>query len=117
MIRNALLITIFVVAGVAAQAQPGAKPSPSPVSPSVQTRPSTPFELSEYGVQLQPDARLIVMMAALDAAGFDPTPSGKEPSAFRRLVRKDQENLDPALRERMKNFFQRNILPAPASRP
>jgi len=66
-------------------------------------------------VQLQPDARLIIMMAALDAAGFDPTPAGKEPSAFRRLVRKDQETLDPALRERMKNFFERNKLPAPAT--
>ena len=115
MIRNALFITIVVGAGVTAQSQPAAKPSPSPAAPSVQTRPSTSFELSEYGVQLQPEARLIVMMAALDAAGFDPTPSGKEPSAFRRLVRKDQENLDPALRERMKIFFQRNLLPAPAT--
>src|ERR1043165_3219577 len=54
-------------------------------------------------------------MAALDAAGFDPTPPGKEPSAFRRLVRKDQQGLDPALRERMKNFLDRNKLPAPAT--
>jgi tetratricopeptide (TPR) repeat protein len=114
MIRNALLITIVAIAGVAAQAQPAARASPSP-APAIQTRPNTPFELSEYGVQLQPDARLIVMMAALDAAGFDPTLPGKEPSAFRKLVRKDQENLDPALRERMKNFFQRNGLPPPAT--
>src|ERR1051325_10478638 len=115
MIRSILLITIVGVAAVTAEAQPTAKPSPSPAASSVQTRPSASFELSEYGVQLQPDARLIVMMAALDAAGFDPTPPGKEPSAFRKLVRKDQENLDPALRERMKSFFQRNLLPAPAT--
>jgi len=114
MIRNAFLITIVGVAGTFAQAQPAARPSPSP-APAIQTRPGTPFELSEYGVQLQPDARLIVMMAALDAAGFDPTLPGKEPSAFRKLVRKDQENLDPALRERMKNSFQRNRLPPPAT--
>jgi tetratricopeptide (TPR) repeat protein len=55
------------------------------------------------------------MMAALDAAGFDPTPPGKQASAFRRLVHKDQETLDPALRERMKNFYELNKLPAPAT--
>ena len=75
-----------------------------------------PFELSEYGVALKPDARLIIMMAALDAAGFDPTPPGKEPGAFRLLVRKDQTSLDAGLRERLKSFFdEHNKLPAPAT--
>src|SRR5260370_7366398 len=55
------------------------------------------------------------MMAALDAAGFDPTPQGKEPGAFRLLLRKDQANLDPGLRERLKSFFEHNQLPAPAT--
>jgi hypothetical protein len=55
------------------------------------------------------------MMAALDAAGFDPTPPGKEASAFRRLVHKDQEALDPTLRARMKSFYELNKLPPSAS--
>src|SRR5215831_15821587 len=99
MLRNVLLVAVlFAFTGTLwAQVPPRPTPSPAP-----QTRPATPFDLNDYGVQLQPDARLIIMMAALDAAGFDPTPAGKEPSAFRRLVRKDQETLDPALRERMK---------------
>jgi hypothetical protein len=80
-----------------------------------QTQTTAPFELSEYGVSLQPDARLIIMMAALDAAGFDPTPPGKEPAAFRLLVRKDQANLDAGLREWLKAFFDRTKLPAPAT--
>jgi len=80
-----------------------------------QTQTAAPFELSEYGVTLQPDARLIIMMAALDAAGFDPTPPGKEPAAFRLLVRKDQANLDAGLRQRLKAFFDRIKLPAPAT--
>src|SRR3712207_6971310 len=42
------------------------------------------FDLAEYGVRIEPDERLIVMMAALDAAGFDPTPAGREPNLFRR---------------------------------
>jgi len=64
---------------------------------------------------MQPDARLIIMMAALDAAGYDPTATGKEPSAFRALVRKDQATLDAGLRERMKTSFERHRLPAPAT--
>ncbi len=117
MIRKAffLLVTALVV-GVA-QAQLKTSPSPTPQSPQLpQTpRPGAPFELSEYGVSLQPDARLIIVMAALDAAGFDPTPSGKQPSAFRALVRKDQANLDAGLRERLKAYFERSKLPAPAT--
>ena len=111
MFRNVLLVTALLVSAVAGLGQTTPRPNPSPT----QTRPGTVFELTDYGVQVQPDARLILVMAALDAAGFDPTPAGKEPSAFRKLVRRDQESLDPALRERMKNFFDRNKLPAPAT--
>src|SRR5690242_14843659 len=63
------------------------------------------IDLTEYGVRIEPDQRLIVMMAALDAAGFDPTPPGKQISVFRAIVRKDNGALDPALRDRMKSFF------------
>ena len=115
MIRKAcFVIVIFVFAGAAA-AHPSASPTPSPRAQTTQTQRPPSFELSEYGVSLQPDARLIIMMAALDAAGFDPTPPGKEPAAFRMLVRKDQASLDAGLRERLKAFFDRNKLPAPAT--
>lgn len=107
MIGKIFLVVILVLSAGASYAQP---PSASPA----QTRPAATFDLAEFGVQLQPDSRLITMMAALDAAGFDPTPAGKEPSAFRQLVRKDQSGLDAGLRERLSNFYQRNKLPAPA---
>src|SRR5260370_15128952 len=113
MIRKAFFLLVTALVAGAGQAQP--KTSPSPTPPSPQTRPGAPFELSEYGVSLQPDARLVIVMAALDAAGFDPTPSGKQPSAFRALVRKDQTNLDAGLRERLKSYFERSELPAPAT--
>ena len=113
MIRNAILLTALFVSAGLVRAQTPARPAPPPSTP--QTRSSAPFELSDYGVQIAPDSRLIIVMAALDAAGFDPTPPAKELSAFRRLVRKDQESLDPGLRERLKNFFDRNKLPAPAT--
>src|SRR6266436_328667 len=114
------LILVLIFAGTAL-AQPAASPSPTPVSSRpqralTQTQTAAPFELSEYGVTLQPDARLIIMMAALEAAGFDPTPPGKEPAAFRLLVRKDQAGLDPGLRARLKSFFDlHNKLPTPAT--
>lgn len=50
------------------------------------------------------------MMAALDAAGFDPTAEGAEPSAFRAQVRRDQLNLDEDLRKRLSNFYRANKL-------
>src|SRR5258708_10217618 len=100
MIRKAFfLLGTALVVGVA-QAQLKTSPSPTPQSPQFPQapRPGAPFVLSEYGVSLQPDARLIIVMAALDAARFDPTPSGKQPAAFRALVPKDQATLDPRLR-------------------
>jgi len=96
------------------QATPNATPRPTPPAP-IQQRPATAFNVSEYGVEFQADPRLIVVMAALDAAGFDPIPPGREPSAFRTKLRKDLANLDPDLRQRMKTFYERNRLPAPAT--
>ncbi|MGQ0762858.1 MAG: hypothetical protein ACT4OT_12710 [Acidobacteriota bacterium] len=87
--------------------------TPRPSAPAQNTQPA--FDLAEYGVRLEPDQRLIVVMAALDAAGFDPTGAGKERSAFRSIVRKDNASLDPGLRERLKTFFERNKLPATAT--
>src|SRR5687767_15617328 len=58
------------------------------------------FEVSEYGVDFQADQRLIVVMAALDAAGFEPLPTGREATGFRAKLRKDLANLDPDLRTR-----------------
>jgi tetratricopeptide (TPR) repeat protein len=113
MIRKTFFILIIFVFTVAAQAQP-ATTSQSKAQPA-QTQTATPFDLSEYGVSLQPDARLIIVMAALEAAGFDPTPPGKEAGVFRLLVRRDLANLDAGLRERLKSFFERNKLPAPAT--
>lgn len=99
-----LLITVLSAGVVSSQT--------SQTSQTVQQRQGASFEVSEYGVDFQADPRLIVMMAALDVAGFD---SGRAPSAFRVKLRKDLANLDPDLRGRLKNFYERNKLPAPAT--
>src|SRR6476469_9451664 len=84
-------------------------------SQPVQQRPHATYEVSQYGVDFQADPRLIVVMAALDAAGFDPVPAGRTPSAFRVKLRKDLANLDPDLRRRLQTSYDRNKLPAPAT--
>src|SRR5687768_13915517 len=80
-----------------------AQPTPTqkPI-PRVPQRPSTTFDLSEYGVSFRTDPRLIVMMAALEAAGFQANASGADQSVFRTQVRKDLTDLDPDLRNRMR---------------
>ena len=85
------------------------KPSPRAASPAAtELRQQAANDVTEYGVRIQPDARLIVMMAALDAAGFDPTPKGQEPAAFRAQVRREQQDLDANLRQRLRVFFERS---------
>lgn len=109
--KQALLITLaaMLCAGVVAS-QPAQQQRPP-----VQQRPHASFEVSEYGVDFQADPRLIVVMAALEAAGFDPVAPGRTPSAFRAKLRKDLASLDPDLRLRLQNFYERNKLPAPAT--
>jgi hypothetical protein len=114
MFRNYCLLIILAVTVIAAPAQTNPSTSASP-RPSPQARDGAPFNLAEYGVSFQPDARLIIVMAALDAAGFDPTPPGRQPSAFRALLKKDQANLDAGLREQLKTSYQRHKLPSPAT--
>ena len=101
--RFLLISAVLVVACGIAFSQP------------VQQRPAATFEISEYGVDFQADQRLIVVMAALEAAGFDSLPPGREATGFRAKVRKDLANLDPDLRARMKTFYERNRLPSPAT--
>ncbi|MBC8031506.1 MAG: hypothetical protein H7Z16_15595 [Pyrinomonadaceae bacterium] len=121
--KKIISVTIlFVLGSAAAQSQnyfqarpnPSASPTPS-ATPQVQKRQPATFELSDYGVSFQSEPRLIIMMAALEAAGFDPTPAGGAPSVFRSQVRKDLADLDPDLRNRLRTFYERNKLPAPAT--
>lgn len=100
---------------VYAQNKPSPTPTPAPQRPATQPAQQQPLQVSvdlvEYGVQIKPEARLVVVMAALDAAGFDPTPKDEEPSVFRAQLRRDLANLDPDLRRRLNDFYKRNKLP------
>ncbi|HYY98523.1 MAG TPA: hypothetical protein VE642_08030, partial [Pyrinomonadaceae bacterium] len=119
----ALMCAQAASAGQQQQSQSQQKPSgaqaarqqPAAQQQQQQQRPAAPREpdatdLNSYGIQVAPDPRLIVMMAALDASGWDPTPAGQSPSVFRETVRKDTAALDPALRGRMRDFYARYAL-------
>jgi hypothetical protein len=82
-------------------------PRPAPQQPAPRPVRPQPLDLADLGIQIAPDARLFVVMAALDAAGWDPTPKGADPSAFRAQLRRDTAALDPALRERLRSFYER----------
>jgi hypothetical protein len=111
-----ILLTIILTPGIVLSQTTTPSPTPQPGTPApVQQRQGAAFELSEYGVDFQADQRLILVMAALEAAGLDVVPSGRTPSTFRAKLRKDLANLDPELRGRLKTFYERNRLPAPAT--
>jgi hypothetical protein len=107
------LIFVIFLAGEPALPQQTPPPTRPPAAP--QQRQGAAFEVLEYGVEFQADSRLIVVMAALEAAGFNPLPAGSQPSAFRAKLRRDQQDLDPELRNRLRTFYERNLLPAPAT--
>ncbi|HYE14667.1 MAG TPA: hypothetical protein VD968_09530 [Pyrinomonadaceae bacterium] len=116
--KKLLIVAVAALAcgqSAASQQKQGAAQAPAQQQQqqSPQQRPAPQrqrLDLSDFGMQIAPDARLVVMMAALDAAGWDPTPAGERPSVFRELVRKDQAGLDPALRARLQDFYKRNAL-------
>jgi len=90
------------------QTPPVARPDAQQPQPRPPARPAA-TNFGEYGVSVAVEPRLVVVMAALEAAGFDPSP-GRQPSLFRARVRADQAGLDPELRERLRRFRELNKL-------
>ena len=65
-----------------------------------------PFDLSEYGVKIEPDKRLIVVLASLEVADMD-IPLTNEGIIFRRKLDADTANMDANLRRQMQSFVAR----------
>lgn len=111
-----ITVTTVSAGGIAySQATPTPTPALRPSGAQVPQRPAAAFDLADYGVEFHAEPRLIIMMAALEAAGWDAVASGRQPSAFRSQVRKDLATLDPDLRGRLRAFYERTKLPAPAT--
>ncbi len=75
---------------------------------------SANFDLSNYGVSIEPDKRLIVVLASLEAArtkdasgkevAVIKTPLSEQGEQFRRQLQADLANLDENLRQKISNF-------------
>ena len=65
---------------------------------------NTNFDLSEYGVKIEPDKRLIIVMASLEAAGIE-TPLAQQGTEFRQKLQADLQDLNPELRQKLKTFI------------
>lgn len=61
------------------------------------------FDLSNYGVRVEPDKRLIIVLASLEAAGME-TPLSTQGAEFRKKMMTDLDKLNPELRARMRMF-------------
>jgi hypothetical protein len=64
---------------------------------------SQAFDLSQYGVRIEPDRRLIVVLASLEAAGLE-TPLTEKGRDFRQKLRTDLKGLNPDLQQKMAFF-------------
>jgi hypothetical protein len=64
---------------------------------------SQAFDLTQYGVKIEPDRRLIVVLAALEAAGLE-TPLTEKGKEFRQKLRADLATLNPDLQQKMAFF-------------
>jgi hypothetical protein len=81
--------------GVTAQ-----NPQPSPAQSG-----QSSSDLPEYGIKVEPDRRLIVVMAALEAAGIETTLT-ETGNDFRGKLREDFKNLNPELSGKIKSFVE-----------
>jgi hypothetical protein len=91
-------ITVFVQGVFAQPATPTPKPAP------VRQTQTQAFDLNEYGVKIEPDRRLIVVLASLEAAGLE-TPLTETGKAFREQLKTDLQALNPDLQQKLKTFL------------
>ncbi len=63
------------------------------------------FDLSNYGVRVEPEKRLMVVLASLEAAGLE-TPLSNQGAEFRQKLKADLDKLNPQLQTRMRMFVE-----------
>jgi len=76
--------------------------------------PAPGFDLSNYGVTIDPDKRVILVLAALDSARTEDekgeripvikTTLSEQGSQFRELLKSDLATMNDSLRQRISNF-------------
>ncbi|MBI3952051.1 MAG: hypothetical protein HY314_16515 [Acidobacteria bacterium] len=111
MMRVFALILIFVLSprsvGVGF-ATPSQSPPSGQVPPSQKQAPESTAIVRPEGanVFVLMDERLFILMAALNVAGYNYEPGGRELSPLRKQLRRDLAGLDPELRARLANYYK-----------
>lgn len=106
--KISITLLISLTLSVFAHAQQPTQPAQQAKPPATAQVPSNFIPPSEAGVRIEPDVRTMVVMAALNIAGFDYEPSGQPMTALRAEVRKDLAAIDPALKQKIAQFYQAN---------
>jgi tetratricopeptide (TPR) repeat protein len=89
------------------------QPKPQPNRP---TQPQATEEAgfippSDVNVRIEPDVRTLVVMAAINVAGFDYEPQGQKLSPARAELRKDLANLNPQIKQELSQFYKAHRRP------
>ncbi len=87
--------------------------TPAPAAPNAQPQRVSRLPLSErksvtladLNVEILADNRVIAMMAALNAAGFDFEPGNRQLSGLRQQLRTDLQTINPTLARRLREYF------------
>lgn len=95
----AFLLCMTLASSALAQEKTGAVPSNQAQSAG--------FILpADVNVHVDPDVRTLVMMAAVNIAGFDAETGGQPLSPLRAEIRKDLANINPQLKAKLMAFYQ-----------
>ena len=100
----AFLLCLGLASSALAQEKPGALPS--------NQQRSAGFILpADVNVRVESDPRTLIVMAAINVAGFDAETGGLPLSPLRAELRKDLVNIDPQLRARLSAFYKAHRRP------
>ena len=94
--------------------QSGAQPQPEQPQGVMIDRRKLPLtdrpnlSLADVNTDIGVDRRVIVMMAALNVAGYDYESGNRQLSALRRQIREDLKDTSPELVQRLRSYFQKH---------
>src|SRR5262245_40661396 len=116
-----LILSFLTLSASAQQQQSSQQQQPSKPAPAAQQEKQAPpptvdrkklplanrpnLSLDDVNTLIGVDKRTIVMMAALNIAGYDYEPGNRPLSALRRQLREDLKGTNPDLARRMRNHF------------
>ena len=110
MLKSFLILSLLLGAAPLTGAQQ-TKPQTDRTTAAPAQSPPEFIAPANVNVRIEPDGRLFVVMAALNAAGFDYEPGGQPLTPARVELRKDLAKLDPQIRAKLTAFYKSHRRP------